>query len=89
MRSRTGFVAFAEVTLRSEAQNEELQPATSREAAAAIFMALAASGPGHDPADEDTWDREIELLDEYFDVEEDLEEDLEAELRNVTIPTKH
>ena len=89
MRSRTGFVAFAEVTLRSEAQNEELRPATSREAAAAIFMARAASGPGHDQSEEDTWDREIELLDEYFDVEEDVEEDLEAELRTITSPTKH
>ena len=89
MRSRTGYVAFAEVTIRSEAQNEGLRAATSRDKAAAICMALAAAGPGHDPSDEDTWDREIELLDEYCDVDEDLEEDVEEELRNVTIPTKH
>jgi hypothetical protein len=88
MRSRTGFVAFAEVTIRSEAQNEELRPATSREAAAAIFMALAASGPGLDPSDGDSWDREIEL-DEYCDLDEDVEDDAEEELPNVRIPTKH
>ncbi len=49
MRSRTGYVAFAEVTIRSEAQNEKLQLATYRETAAAIFMALAESGPGAGP----------------------------------------
>ena len=87
MRSRTGFVAFAEVTIRSEAQLEELRPATSREAATAIFMALAASGPGLDPADEDTWDRDIEL-DEYCEVDEDMEEDVEEELSSLRVPTK-
>jgi hypothetical protein len=81
MRSRTGYVAFAEVTIRSEAQNEELQPATYRETAAAIFMALADSGVEHDPSGEDLWSCEIELLEEYCDVEE--------QVPNLTIPTKH
>ena len=81
MRSRTGYVAFAEVTIRSEAQNEELRPATYRETAAAIFMALAEAGLEHDPSDEDTWSCEIELLDEDCDVEE--------QVPNVTVPTKH
>ena len=81
MRSRTGYVAFAEVTIRPEAQNEELRPATSRETAAAIFKALAESGLDHDPSDEGPWSCEIELLEEYCDVEE--------QEPNVTIPTKH
>jgi len=81
MRSRTGYVAFAEVTIRAEAQNEELQPATYRETAAAIFAALAESGVEQDPSDEDSWSCEIELLEEYCDVEE--------QVPTVTIPTKH
>ena len=84
MRSRTGYVAFAEVTIRTEAQNEELQPATYRETAAAIFAALAESGLEQDPSDEDSedsWSCEIELLEEYCDVEELVP--------NVNIPTKH
>ncbi len=81
MRSRTGYVAFAEITIRSEAQNEEPRPATYRETAAAIFLALAESDLVHDPSDEDRWSCEIELLEEYCDVEE--------QVSNVTIPTKH
>jgi hypothetical protein len=81
MRSRTGYMAFAEVTIRSEEQNEELRPATYRETAAAIFTALAESGLENDPSDEGPWGCEIELLEEYCDVEE--------QVPNVTIPTKH
>ena len=81
MRSRTGYVAFAEITIRSEAQNEELRPATYRETAAAIILALAESDLVHDPSDEDPWSCEIELLEDYCDVEE--------QVPNVTIPTKH
>jgi len=81
MRSRTASNAFAEVTIRSEAQNEALRPATYRETTAAIFMALAESGLERDPSDEDPWSCEIELLEEYCDVEE--------QVPNVTIPTKH
>ncbi len=81
MRSRTVSEAFAEVTIRSEGQNEELRPATYRETAAAIFMALAESELEHDPSDEATWDCEIELLEEYCNVD--------AQVPNATIPTKH
>jgi hypothetical protein len=81
MRSRTGYLAFAEITIRSEAQNEELRPATYRETAAAIFLALAESALAHDTSRVRPWDCEIELLEEYCDVEE--------QVPNVTIPTKH
>ncbi len=81
MRSRTGYLAFAEVTIRSEAKNEELQPATYRETAAAIVLALAESDLVHDTSRVCPWDCEIELLEEYCDVEE--------QVPNVTIPTKH
>jgi hypothetical protein len=81
MRSRTVSEAFAEVTLISEEQTEQLRPATYRETAAAIFMALAESELGHDPSDEGAWDCEIELLEEDYDAD--------AQVSNVTIPTKH
>jgi len=81
MRSRTVSEAFAEVTIRSEEQNEQLRPATYRETAAAIFLALADSDLEDDPSDEGTWDCEIELLEEDYDVD--------AQVPNVTIPTKH
>jgi hypothetical protein len=81
MQSRTGYLAFAEVTIHSEAQNEELRLATYRETVAAIFLALAESGLEYDTPDEDHWSCEIELLEEYCDVEE--------QVPNVTIPTKH
>ena len=81
MRSRTVSEAFAEVTIRSEEQNEQLRPATYRETAAAIFMALAETGLEDDPSDEGTWDCDIELLEEDCDVD--------AQVPNVTIPTKH
>jgi hypothetical protein len=71
--------AFAEVTVRSEAQNEELRPATSRETAAAILVALAESGL--DPSGECPWECEIELLEEYLDVA--------AQVPSVTMPKKH
>ena len=81
MRSRTVSEAFAEVTIPSEEQNEQLRPATYRETAAAIFMALAETGLEDDPSDEGTWDCEIELLEQDWDVD--------AQAPNVTIPTKH
>ena len=81
MRSRTGYVEFAEVTLLAETQSEEMQPATYRETAAAIVLALAEAGLDIDPADEDSWSCEIELLDEDFDEEK--------RVPNVTLPTKH
>lgn len=81
MRSRTVSEAFAEVILASVEQNEQLRPATYRETAAAIFMALAESELEHDPSDEGTWDCEIELLEE--------DDDVDAQVPNVTIPTKH
>lgn len=81
MRSRTVSDAFAQEAIRSEGEIEELRPATYRETAAAIFMALAESGLEHDPSDEGPWSCEIELLEEYCDVEE--------QRPNVTIPTKH
>ena len=81
MRSRTVSEAFAEVTIRSEEQNEQLRPATYRETAAAIFMALAESELENDPSDEGSWDCEIELLEEDYDVD--------AQVPNVTIATKH
>jgi hypothetical protein len=81
MRSRTVSDVFAEVTIRSEAQNEELRPSTYRETAAAILMALAESGLEHDLSDEGPWSCEIELLEEYMD---------EApQAPNVTTPKKH
>jgi len=79
MRSRTGSNAFAEVTIRSETQNEELRPATYRETAAAILVALAESGL--DPSGECPWGCGIELLEEYLDVA--------AQVPNVTMPKKH
>ena len=81
MRSRKVSEAFAEVTLTSVEQNEQLRPATYRETAAAIFMALAETGLEDDPSDEGTWDCEIELLEDDDDVDE--------QVPNVTIPTKH
>ena len=81
MRSRTVSEAFAEVTIRSEEQNEQLRPATYRETAAAIFMALAESELENDPSDEGAWDCEIELLEDDYDVD--------AQVPNVAIPTKH
>ena len=81
MRSRTGYVEFAEVTMRLEAQNEEPRLATYRERAAAIVMALAESDLQDDPSDEGAWDCEIELLEEDCDVD--------AQVPNVAIPTKH
>jgi len=81
MQSRTGYLEFAEVTIRSEAQNEEPRLATYREAAAAIFLALAESDLEDDPSDEGAWDCEIELLEEDYDVD--------AQVPNVAIPTKH
>ena len=81
MRSRKVSEAFAEVTIRSEEQNEQLRPATYRETAAAIFLALADSDLEDDPSDEGTWDCEIELLEDDDDVDE--------QVPNVTIPTKH
>ena len=81
MRSRTVSEAFAEVTLTSVEQNEQLRPATYRETAAAIFMALAETGLEDDPSDEGTWDCEIELLED--------DDDVDAQAPNVAIPTKH
>jgi len=81
MESRKISEAFAQVTLRMEGQNEELRPATHCETAAAIFMALADSGQEHVPSDEGTWDCEIELLGEDYDVD--------AQVPSVTIPTIH
>jgi len=82
MRPRTVSETFAEVTIRLEEHtNEDLRPATYRETAAAIFMALAESELENDPSDEGSWDCEIELL------EEDC--DLDAQVPNVTLPTKH
>ena len=82
MRPRTVSEAFADVTIRLEEQNnEDLRPATYRETAAAIFMALAESELENDPSDEGSWDCEIELLEEDYDVD--------AQAPNVTIPTKH
>ena len=81
MRSRTGYVEFADVTMRLEAQNEELRLVTYRETAAAIVLALAESDLQDDPSDEGTWDCEIELLEEDYDVD--------AQVPNVAIPTKH
>jgi hypothetical protein len=81
MRSRTVSEAFAEVILTSEEQNEQVRPATYREAAAAIFMALAESELENDPSDEGAWDCEIELLEEDYDVD--------AQVPNVAILTKH
>jgi hypothetical protein len=82
MRSRTDFEAFADVTIRLEEQNnEDLRPATYRETAAAIFMALAESELENDPSDEGSWDCEIELLED--------DDDVDAQAPNVTIPTKH
>ena len=81
MRSRTGYVDFAEVTMRSEEQTEELQLATYQETAAAILRALTESNLEDDLSDEGSWTCEIELLDEYCDEDE--------QVPNVTRPTKH
>ena len=82
MRPRTVSEAFAEVTIRLEEQsNEDLRPATYRETAAAIFMALAESELENDPSDEGSWDCEIELLED--------DDDLDAQAPVVAIPTKH
>jgi hypothetical protein len=82
MRSRPGYLEFAKVTFRSEAQVEEHRLATYDETAAAIALALTESDLEHDPSREGTWDCEIELLDEYCD-------DVDAQVPNVAIPTKH
>jgi len=82
MRPRTVSEAFADVTIRLEEQNnEDLRPATYRETAAAIFMALAEFELENDPSDEGSWDCEIELLED--------DDDVDAQAPNVTIPTKH
>ena len=82
MRPRTVSEAFAEVTIRLEEQsNEDLRPATYRETAAAIFMALAESELENDPSDEGSWDCEIELLED--------DDDVDAQAPTFTIPTKH
>ena len=81
MRSRTGYIEFAEVTIRSEEPTEGLQLATYQETAAAILRALAESNLEHDLSDEGSWTCEIELLDEYCDEDE--------QVPNVTRPTKH
>jgi len=82
MRPRTVSEAFADLTIRLEEQNnEDLRPATYRETAAAIFMALAESELENDPSDEGSWDCEIELLED--------DDDVDAQAPNVTIPTKH
>jgi len=81
MRSRTVSNAFAQVAIRSEGGIEELRPATYRETAAAIFLALAESDLEHDPSRECPWDCEIELLEEHLDVA--------AQVPNVTMPKKH
>ena len=80
MQSRTGYLEFAEVTIRSEAQNEEPRLATYRETAAAIFQALAEAGLTPDPSSESPWGCEIELLEEYLDVVE--------QVPNTTMPKK-
>ena len=80
MRSRTGYIEFAEVTLRSEEPSQELQLATYQETAAAILRALAESNLDDD-LDEGSWTCEIELLDEYCDDDE--------QVPNVTAPRKH
>jgi hypothetical protein len=76
MRSRTVSEAFEQEAIRPEGEIEELRPATYRETAAAIFMALAESG-----LDEGPWSCEIELLEDYCELEE--------QVRNVATPTKH
>ena len=81
MRPRTVSDAFAEVTFCSEARNDELRPATYRETAAAIFMALAESGLEHGPSGEWPWTCEIELLGE--------DSDLSAQLPKATMRKKH
>ena len=82
MRPRTVSEAFADVTIRLEEQNnEDLRPATYRETAAAIFMALAESELENDPSDEGSWDCEIELLED--------DDDVDAQAPTFTIPTKH
>ena len=82
MRPRTVSETFAEVTIRLEEQsNEDLRPATYRETAAAIFMALAESELENDPSDEGSWDCEIELLED--------DDDVDAQAPVVAIPTKH
>ena len=81
MRPRTASEAFADVTIRLEEQNnEDLRPATYRETAAAIFMALAESELENDPSDEG-WNCEIELLEDDYD--------MDAQVPDVAIPTKH
>lgn len=79
MRPRTISDAFAEVTFCSETRHEELRPATYRETAAAIFMALAESGLEHDPSGD--WTCEIELLDEHSNVS--------AQVPKATLSKKH
>ncbi|HKQ24507.1 MAG TPA: hypothetical protein VJT81_08730 [Burkholderiales bacterium] len=76
MRSRTVSDAFEQEAIRSAGEIEELRPATYRETAAAIFMALAESG-----LDEGPWSCEIQLLEEYCDVEE--------QVPDVIVPTQH
>lgn len=81
MRSRTGYVEFAEVTIRSEERTEELQLATHQETVAAILLALAESNLDDDLSDEGSWTCEIELLDEYCDADK--------QVPDVTMPKKH
>jgi len=81
MRSRTVSNAFAQVAIRSEGKIEEPRPATYCETAAAIVLALAEAGLGHDPSRDSPWGCEIELLEEFLDVV--------AQVPNVTMPKKH
>ncbi len=81
MRSRTASDAFAQVAIRSEGEFEEPRPATYREIAAAILLALAESGQENEPSHECPWDCEIELLEEYLDVA--------APVPGVTMRKKH
>jgi len=81
MRSRTGYIEFAEVAIRSEEQTKELQLATYQETAAAILRVLAESNLEDDLADDGSWTCEIELLDEYCDADE--------QVPNVPVPKKH
>ena len=80
MRSRTGYLRLQRYYPLG-AQKEELQPRRIAKRLPRFFMALADSGVEHDPSGEDLWSCEIELLEEYCDVEE--------QVPNVTIPTKH
>ena len=67
MRSRTVSEVLEQQAIRPEGEIEALRPATYREAAAAIFMALADSG-----LDEGPWSCEIELLEDDYELEEQV-----------------